>query len=146
MDDDTPPATTPAEVVAQRLNHLFATIRQDNGRKHTDEQLAAHVTETTGQRCSRQWVAELRKAQNRAPDLDRLQAIAGFFGVAPGYLFDQDQARAVDDDIATAQALKQLQANGIHLRQLQDLQPNQLRIVATLIKSLAEQNPGNEPD
>jgi transcriptional regulator with XRE-family HTH domain len=145
MDHDgSPTATTPAEVIAQRLNHLFATIRQPNNRKHTDEQVADHVSTVTGEPCTRQWVADLRKARKRKPELVRLEAIAGFFGVAPRYLFDDEQADAVNQDIQTAQSLKELEVQGLHLRQLQELTPEQVRIVASLINELAAHNRRDE--
>ena len=138
--DESPPTTTPAEVIARRLNHLFATIKQANGRKHTDEEVAAYVAELTGQACSRHWVRKVRKAETPAPDLERLQAVAAFFGVSRGYLFDDREFDAVENDIRTARALKKLEVNGIHLRQLEELTPEQLRILAGLVQNLAGQN------
>jgi transcriptional regulator with XRE-family HTH domain len=90
---------TPAEVVAERLKSLFDEYKRVNGRKATDQQVADHVRDETGKPCSRHWVRDLRDAANRAPDLTKLEAVAGFFGVSRGYLFDdRDTATMADDD------------------------------------------------
>jgi transcriptional regulator with XRE-family HTH domain len=109
MEQSTPPAaTTQVQVIADRLNHLFAQYKQAHGRKATDLQVANHVRAQTGNPCSRHWIRDLRNAAIRAPDVTKLHAIASFFGVAPGYLFDNPDTATVDDDLETARRVNLL--------------------------------------
>lgn len=132
------PAETPADEVARRLNTLFADIKRPDGRKHTDEEVANHVRDVTGQRCSRYWVSQLRHGKVGKPGLDRLAAIADFFDVKPGYFHDDAYARGVAEDLETVAAIKELEAHGVHLRELAQLDPADLGFIRNMIERLAE--------
>lgn len=109
MERSAPPAaTTQVQVIADRLSHLFAQYRQAHGRKASDQQVADHIAQVTGKPCSRHWVRDLRNAAIRAPDVTKLHAIASFFGVAPGYLFDDPDTATTDDDVETARRVNVL--------------------------------------
>jgi transcriptional regulator with XRE-family HTH domain len=145
--DDRDTATVADDVeTARRVNLLFAQFTEPDGQPATDQQVAEHVAEVTGQPCTAQWVADLRGAKIRAPDPVPLEAVAGFFGVSRRYLFDDTVAAAVEEDIETGLAIKYLEANDIHLRHFQQLRPDQLRTVAALLRTLAEQNQQDRHD
>ena len=158
MDEhESPPATTPttaseatseatpADEVARRVNTLFADIKRSDGRKHTDEEVADHVREITGKACSRYWISLLRHGKVSKPGLDRLAAIAGFFDVSPAYFHDDDYARGVTEDLETALAIKELEAHGVHLRELVQLDPADLGMIRTMIERLAEAKRQRQP-
>ena len=131
-------AATPADEVARRLNKLFADIKRSDGRKHTDEEVADHVKQVTGKPCSRYWISQLRHGKVSKPDLDRLAAIAGFFDVSPAYFHDDDYARGVFEDLETAVAIKELEAHGVHLRELVQLDPADLGFIRNMIERLVD--------
>lgn len=132
------PAETPADEVARRLNTLFADIKRPDGRKHTDEELACHVREITGKSCSRYWISRLRRGEVGKPGLDRLAAIAGFFDVSPAYFHDDAYAQGVAADLETATAIRELEARGVHLRDLVQLDEADLAFIRNMIERLAE--------
>lgn len=82
--NETPPetssATSPSEVIARNLNALFNEDKRPDGRKVTNQEVAEYVTRATGHPCHRTWIAKLRGGKVTAPDLVRLDTVAGFFG------------------------------------------------------------------
>lgn len=145
--DDRDTATVADDLeTARRVNLLFARFTESDGQPATDQHVADHVAEVTGRPCAAQWVRDLRDAKIRAPDPVQLEAVAGFFGVSRRFLFDDAVAAAVEEDIDTGLAIKKLSANGIQLRQLNELSPRDLRSVAALIRELASETPDNHDD
>jgi transcriptional regulator with XRE-family HTH domain len=142
---ESPLATTPADEVARRLNKLFADIKRPDRRKHTDEELAEHVRQVTGKSCSRYWIGQLRAGKIGKPDLGRLAAIADFFDVSPAYFHDDAYAEGVAEDLETAAALKELEAHGVHLRELVQLDPADLGFIRNMIERLAEAKRQRQP-
>lgn len=69
--------------VAGKLDHLFRTIRRDDGREFTYDE----VEQGTGGRVSRSYVWKLRHGKNTNPSLDVVEALAEFFSVPPSYFF-----------------------------------------------------------
>lgn len=146
MDEhESPPATTPVDEVARRVNTLFDDIKQPNGYKHTDAEVADHVREITGKPCSRYWIGKLRNGTVNKLDLDRLAAIADFFDVSPAYFHDDNYARGVAEDLETALAIKELEAHGVHVRELVQLDPADLGFIRNMIERLAEAKRQREP-
>jgi transcriptional regulator with XRE-family HTH domain len=143
--DDRDTATVDDDIeTARRVNLLFTQFTEPGGQQATDQHVADHVVEVTGQPCSAQWVADLREGKIRAPESARLEAIASFFGVARRYLYDDTVAAAVDEDIETGLAIKKLEVNGIHLRELGGFTNDQLRVVRAVIRELAAEPPTGE--
>jgi transcriptional regulator with XRE-family HTH domain len=71
------------DCLAEKVDHLFLTVRRSDGREHTYDE----VESGTGGRVSRSYVWKLRKGRNRNPSLEVVEALAGFFGVPAGYFF-----------------------------------------------------------
>ncbi len=134
MDQHEPPATrSEAELIAHNLNRLFRDHRQPDGRKHTNEGVAAFVSEAVGEPVSRYWISKLRDATINRPDPARLEAVAKFFGESTSYLRgetpeDIEQLRSI------ATMVDELQVQGVHLRQLHELSPEDLSTVRTIIE------------
>lgn len=124
--------------IARNLNDLFDQNRRADGRKHTNEEVADHVTEVTGVVCHRTWVSKLREARAMLEPA-RLDAVAGFFGRTSNYLRGEE-----DEDPTTVRELREiatianaLDAQGVRLRQLHDLDPEDLHLVRDLVGRLA---------
>lgn len=90
----------PNEELADRLNHLFATVRAENGQEYSNEQVAAAIRDA-GTPISQSYIWQLRKRKKTNPTLRHLQGLADFFGVPAAYFFDQDVARSVDSKLNT---------------------------------------------
>lgn len=121
--------------IAQRLDHLFAITKRPDGRKKTNEELADHITAYTGKPCRRVWVSRLRKGEVDV-SASRLEAIADFFKVNVSYFTDPEVAKVVDAEMDVAVALRQLEANGLQLRQLTQLHPDDAPLVAAMLERL----------
>lgn len=124
--------------IARNLNNLFNQNKRADGRKHTNEDVAAHVTKATGEVCHRTWVAKLRDGKALLEPA-RLDAVADYFGRTSNYLRGEE-----DEDPATVRELREiatiassLDAQGVRLRQLHDLDPEDLHLVRDLVGRLA---------
>ena len=89
--------------LAQRLDHLFDTVRRPDGQEYTNEHVANAVS-ATGVTISQSYIWQLRKQKKDNPTLKHLQALADFFGVPPAYFFDDAVAGQIDDRIEALRA------------------------------------------
>ena len=70
---------------ADRVNHLFTTVRTpDDSREYTN----AEVAHATG--VSATYIGYLRKGVRANPSVDTVRALARFFRVRPSYLVDEE--------------------------------------------------------
>ncbi|WP_371101091.1 XRE family transcriptional regulator [Streptomyces sp. PU_AKi4] len=88
--------------LAERLNHLFATIRPHGGHEYSNEHVASAITQT-GVTISQSYIWQLRKAKKNNPTLKHLQALAGFFGVPTSYFVDDQVASRVKGELEALQ-------------------------------------------
>jgi transcriptional regulator with XRE-family HTH domain len=121
------------ETVAEKLNHLFHTVRRPDGREYTYDD----VERGTVGRVSRSYVWKLRHGRNKNPSLDVIDALAAFFRVPPEYFFgeplaEDDQAR----EAAAVAALLQDRAAREVAQRARGLSPTALETVAALIDNL----------
>ncbi|HEY2698551.1 MAG TPA: helix-turn-helix domain-containing protein [Pseudonocardiaceae bacterium] len=84
--------------LAQRLDHLFDTVRRPDGQEYTNEHVAGAVS-AKGVTISQSYIWQLRKQKKDNPTLKHLQALADFFGVPPAYFFDDAVAGQIDTQI-----------------------------------------------
>ncbi|MFC0531365.1 XRE family transcriptional regulator [Phytohabitans kaempferiae] len=81
--------------IAQRLDHLFKTVRGPDGREHTYEEVAVALR-AKGVRASHTYVWQLRNGQSDNPGIKVLHGLADFFGVPTNYFTDRTTAKDVD--------------------------------------------------
>ncbi|HEY4020593.1 MAG TPA: helix-turn-helix domain-containing protein [Pseudonocardiaceae bacterium] len=84
--------------LAERLDHLFSTVRRPDGQEYTNEYVANSVS-AKGVTISQSYIWQLRKQKKDNPTLKHLQALADFFGVPPAYFFDDVVAGQIDEQI-----------------------------------------------
>jgi transcriptional regulator with XRE-family HTH domain len=84
--------------LAERLDHLFSTVRRPDGQEYTNEYVANSVS-AKGVTISQSYIWQLRKQKKDNPTLKHLQALAEFFGVPPAYFFDDVVAGQIDEQI-----------------------------------------------
>lgn len=140
--------TSPAEEIAHNLNALFDQHRKAHGRVLPNEVVAAHVTQVTGEKVHRTWIGKLRDATITAPDPARLDAVAGFFGRTRDYLLGiEDDVKILRELREVADLAEQVEAKGISMRQLADLEPEDTDLLLNLLQNLARhQNRRSTPD
>ncbi|MFG3112876.1 XRE family transcriptional regulator [Streptomyces sp. NPDC048197] len=80
--------------LAEKINYLFATIKDDDGREYSNE-YAANAISQTGINISMSYIWQLRKGKKDNPTVRHLQGLASFFGVPISYFFDDAVARQV---------------------------------------------------
>ena len=81
--------------LAEKVDHLFKTVRSDKG-EYTHEEVASALREAGGPTISATYVWQLRKGIRDNPRKHHLEALAKFFGVAPSYFFDEEAAQQID--------------------------------------------------
>lgn len=90
---------TKAQTLAQRLNHLFATVRPRGGREYSNEQVAAAIGREGVVTISQSYIWSLRKGSKDNPTMKHLEALARFFGVPVSYFFDDEVTGRVNDQL-----------------------------------------------
>ena len=95
---------SPGGTLADRLNHLFATIKGRGRRgEYSNEDVAAAVT-AAGVPISQSYIWLLRKGRKDNPSIRHVQGLADFFGVPPAYFFDENVAHDVDHKLTALKA------------------------------------------
>lgn len=75
--------------LADRLDHLFRTVRQPGGDQYTHEEVAEAIR-ARGVTISHTYVWQLRTGLRENPTKRHLEALAEFFGVPAAYFLDDD--------------------------------------------------------
>jgi transcriptional regulator with XRE-family HTH domain len=115
--------------LAERLNHLFATVhRADHGPYNNEE-----VARETG--VSRAYIAYLRKGERENPTLATLQALARFFGVKTAYFFDDQVAESTDAQLGILVAMRDARVSAIAMRAA-DLSDRGLDALADIVEQV----------
>jgi transcriptional regulator with XRE-family HTH domain len=129
------PSPTPMSL-ADKLKHLRDTVRHPDGRKYTYAEVAAHITERTGERRDRGYVSAIANGVNTNPTMKALEAIAEFFHVSPAYFFNDEKSADIIAQLEFAKALKDGGVRELAARQLLDVDPHDLPTVTRLLSGL----------
>ena len=125
-------------VIAERLNHLFATLKP-NGRPYTNREVADGINaQAGGQVISMQYLSQLRLGQRSVPSYEKLAAIAKFFGVDVHYFSDDITASQTDEQLEVLQALRDAGVRSVALR-ASGLSDASLGAVKALIEHMRSQ-------
>ncbi|MEV3860034.1 helix-turn-helix transcriptional regulator [Streptomyces sp. NPDC050095] len=81
--------------LADRLNHLFLTVRPEAGREFSNEHVAVSIRQR-GVTISQSYIWQLRKGIKTNPTLKHLEALAEFFGVPVAYFVDDETSSRVE--------------------------------------------------
>lgn len=101
--------------LAQRLDHLFRTVRRPDGREFSHREVAEAIT-AADEPISHSYIGQLRTGDKDNPTIKHLRALARFFGVPVEYFTREDVATDVDRELRTLTALKELQVKTVALR------------------------------
>lgn len=97
--------------LAEKLDHLFTTVRRRNGQEYSYEEVASLIA-AKGVTISQSYIWQLRKGKKDNPSVKHVQALAEFFGVPANYFFDDVVTDRVDEQ------LEQLRAEQVRLNAL----------------------------
>lgn len=98
-EQDDPGAT---RTLADKLDHLFRTVRAPTGREQSLEAVADAVRARGGGSISATYIWQLRKGLRTNPRMSHLDALARHFGVDPGYFFPNELAEQMEADLTAA--------------------------------------------
>jgi transcriptional regulator with XRE-family HTH domain len=128
---DGPPSWT----LAQKINHLFDTIRRPDGTRYSNDEVAAAMGRGEPGRISGSYLWLLRRGDRDNPTIKHLEALATFFDVSPAYFFDDAKSRAIASELALLRAMKDSDVRRIAAR-LQGLSPRGMNAIANIIESV----------
>ena len=132
--------------LADRLNHLFATVPRHDGKGYfTNEQAAAALT-AAGTHVSDAYIGQLRNGKRNNPSARHLAAIAELFAVPVDYFFNPEVAANIDNDLRLLSAIRDSGIKGLALR-AHGLSSETIASLASIIEQVRkiEQIPDSEP-
>ncbi|GAA4419371.1 helix-turn-helix domain-containing protein [Actinokineospora soli] len=126
-----------AGALAARVNHLFRTVRSPRGGEFTFDEVAEAIKAKGGPTISATYLWQLRKGLRDNPTKRHLEALADFFGVPPGYFFDDAQADRIDAELALLNAFRDSPVRQIALR-ASGLSEQSLATIASMVERVRE--------
>ncbi|HEY6794239.1 MAG TPA: XRE family transcriptional regulator [Kineosporiaceae bacterium] len=122
--------------LADKLNHLFATVRPAKG-EYTHEQVATAIEQAGGPTISATYVWQLRKGLRDNPTKHHLEALAAFFGVPAAYFLDDETAARVDEQLDLLAAFRDPLVRELAVR-ASGLSPQTLKTVIDMVERARE--------
>jgi transcriptional regulator with XRE-family HTH domain len=143
-------------VIAERLDHLIATVHEPGRGPYTLREISDGVREATGEVVSVQYLSQLRLGQRTSPGYSKLKAVADFFGVDVRYFSDDLTAGQTDEQLEVVAAMRDANVRNLALRAA-GVSEKSLKAVRALLDSVREmeglepadppgENPGELPD
>ena len=93
------------QVFTLRLNHLFDTHLDPEGKPYSVRQVAAQSG------VSASYVSNLRRGRTTRPGADKIEALARFFGVQMAYFMGSERVTLPDDTTANDEVLRKALEN-----------------------------------
>lgn len=118
---------------AARLNKLFATQKDANGKPFSTEAIAERCS-AFGEQISVAYLYHLRRGDRSNPSPAKLSAIAKAFGVGVGYFFQWDDP-AAEEDHAVRVAMSNPRVRSIAMRAA-ELTPEFAAVLEQMIQNL----------
>jgi transcriptional regulator with XRE-family HTH domain len=109
--------STRENVIAQRLDHLFATVHPAGRGPYTLREVADAINAEAGENIiSAAYLSQLRTGQRAEPSHSRLAAIARFFGVEIDYFSGETAAGEADRQLEFLVAMRDAGVRSVALR------------------------------
>ncbi|WP_409490031.1 XRE family transcriptional regulator [Amycolatopsis sp. cmx-11-12] len=124
-----------ATTLTDRIDRLFQVVRRPNGEQHSHEEVARACRESTGESFSAVYLWQLRTGRRDNPTKRHLEALAAFFQVPPAYFFDDEQGRALAEEIELLGALRNSAVRDLALRAV-TLSEEGLGTVADIVEAI----------
>lgn len=134
MGEAARPSDRPVRSLADRVDHLFRSAKPPNGKdEYTHEQVAAALRGAGGPTISATYVWQLRKGIRDNPTKAHLEGVANFFGVAPGYFFDEESAERIEAELDLLAAMRDPDVRSIAVGVL-DLSAGSIRAILGMVE------------
>ncbi len=124
-----------ATTLTERIDRLFQVVRRPNGEQYSHEEVARACRESTGESFSAAYLWQLRTGRRDNPTKRHLEALAGFFQVPPAYFFDDEQGRALAEEVELLGALRNVAVRNLALRAV-TLSEEGLGTVADIVEAI----------
>ena len=127
--------TSSRPTLAEKLTRLFETLPDAEGRRFSDEQVAATITGSGGPGISANYIYLLRTGRRDNPTKRHLEALAGFFRISPAYFFDDELSAQIRDELDVLAALRDSSVRAVALRTA-ELGPRARSSILTILAQL----------
>jgi transcriptional regulator with XRE-family HTH domain len=122
---------------AAKLAHVIATVHPPDRAPYSYREMEAGIQERGLAPVSGAYLNQLVKERRTNPAMSVIESIAGFFGVPPGYFFDDEVAANIDNQLEALARWRDSEAIETAERIMQ-LGPRDRRTVVDLIESLQQ--------
>ncbi|MFE2865028.1 XRE family transcriptional regulator [Embleya sp. NPDC059259] len=117
MADKVDEAAPEPGMLAQRLEHLFATVHPPDRGPYSTAEAVELINEAAGETViGATYMWQLRTGRRDDPTHSRLNAVAKFFGVSVTYFYDDAVAERTDAQLAMLAAVRDAGVRSIALR------------------------------
>ncbi|MFJ4868534.1 Secondary metabolite protein [Streptomyces sp. NPDC088757] len=101
---------------AELLDYLFREVHPKGRGPYTYAEVSQGIRATSGVAISASAIQQLRTGTNTNPKMQTIRALAGFFGVSPGYFFDEEEAERQRAEIQVVAAMRDQDVRRVALR------------------------------
>jgi transcriptional regulator with XRE-family HTH domain len=122
---------------ADRLNTARETITRPDGKLYTLEEIAEGVRTYTGDTCSKQYIGDLLSGKYTAPTRTKIEGLAHFFGLPPGYFFNDEISERMQEDLKLGAALRKAGVRGLAARML-EVGPEQQDMLTKMLNEIQQ--------
>ncbi|MFJ6574152.1 Secondary metabolite protein [Streptomyces sp. NPDC091292] len=117
---------------AELLDYLFREVHPEGRGAYTYAEVSQGIRDTSGVAISASAIQQLRTGTNTNPKMQTIRALAGFFGVTPGYFFDEVEAERQSAEIQVVAAMRDQRVRRVALR-ANGLSTSSLHMLNTVI-------------
>lgn len=117
---------------SELLDYLFREVHPKGRGPYTYAEVSQGIRDTSGVTISASAIQQLRTGTNSNPKMQTIRALAGFFGVSPGYFFDEEEAERQRAEIQLVAAMRDQGVRRVALR-ANGLSASSLNMVNTVI-------------
>jgi transcriptional regulator with XRE-family HTH domain len=117
---------------AELLDYLFREVHPKGRGPYTYAEVSQGIRDTSGVAVSASAIQQLRTGTNTNPKMQTIRALAGFFGVSPGYFFDEEEAERQRAEIQVVAAMRDQGVRRVALR-ASGLSASSLNMLNTVI-------------
>ncbi|MGW9715144.1 helix-turn-helix domain-containing protein [Streptomyces albidoflavus] len=133
----TPPQPATPKTLAERLDHLFATVHPKGRGPYSYEEVASGIKRQGGATISASYIWQLRSGGKDNPTKRHLEALGSFFGVPVSYFFDDEESRHIQAEIDALAAMRDAGVRSVALR-ASGLSDRSLQIISDVIDRARE--------
>lgn len=105
-----------SETFAEKLDRLFKTITKPDGEEYSPEEIQA----ATDKAITSSYIYRLRAGKSTNPTIDKVKALADFFGIDPAYFLSDKKSEPTPDPERLVASMA-LRARNIDLKTVEDM-------------------------